>query len=443
MIINTKPLSGFLELLPGDQIEFDRMKNIIEKTYQEFGFTSLDTPIIERSEVILAKGGAETDSQIYFAYNANSTEQKAMALRFDLTVPLARYVAQYTNDLAFPFRRMHIGKVYRGERAQKGRFREFYQCDIDVIGKNNLSVFYDGEIPAIIYQVFKRLNIGKFKIKISNRKIFNGFFEALEITSSFKEIMHIIDKSQKISKSELETELKALLNESQITALFDFMEITGSVEFVLSKLKDLDINHTLFKEGLNELEIVTDTMRALNVPDDYFEIDLSIVRGLDYYTGTVYETIMENSKIGSVCSGGRYEDLASHYTKEKLPGVGISIGLSRLFAQLKEFGLISAEQKTLADVIVVPQEERDFNAAIYCANILREQSIKVDLFLEDIALKKKMSYITKMNTPYVVMVKTADTRQVYSLQYKSAGEIVKKELSPEEIGGVINEIGNK
>ena len=442
MNINTKPLSGFMELTPDQQVEFDRIKHIIEETYNSFGFTSIDTPLVERSEVLQAKGGTETDSQIYYVNNGlYIKEENSQALRFDLTVPLARYVAQHNNQLVFPFRRCHIGKVYRGERAQRGRFREFYQCDIDVIGKNKLSVYYDAEIPSVIYTVFKKLNLGKFMIKISNRKIFNGLLDELKIPASSGDVLRIIDKAQKVSKTTLEDEFKALgLIPPQVEALFKFMEIKGSTSDVINQLKEMDIYNPAFMEGVNELKTVVSTMLNLGVDKDYFEIDLGIVRGLDYYTGTVYETMLEDTRIGSVCSGGRYENLASHYTNESLPGVGISIGLTRLFYKLSEANLIATPPKTIAQIIVIPDKEANLPTAISTSQSLRGAGIFTDLLLEDMPIKKKFAYVDKINAPFTLVVKTLATgEEVLSLQYKEDENIQKQELFLNEI---INKIRN-
>lgn len=439
MQINTKPLSGFLELLPGEQALFDKIKSTIEETYNLFGFTSLDTPLIERSQVLLAKGSEETDSQIYFVNNGlTSKEPNSLALRFDLTVPLARYVSEHSNELVFPFRRCHIGKVYRGERAQKGRFREFYQCDIDVIGKNSLSIYYDAEIPSIIYNAFKRLNIGKFKIKLSNRKIFNGLFLELGIVVPTQQVLRIIDKALKVTEEELISEFSDIkLSQEQISKLLQFMSISGTVSNVLNTLSSLNIKNPIFNEGLNELKTVTETMALLNVDSEYYEIDLGIVRGLDYYTGTVYETMMEDKRIGSVCSGGRYDNLTSHYSSESMPGVGISIGLSRLFYQLKELGLLNNISKTVANVIIMPNDETNLQTCISSATYLRDYNIKVDLLLQDMPPKKKFAYIDKLNTQYTIVIKTINEKEVISLQYKKDGIIQKEELSITEIKDII------
>ena len=373
--IITKVLPGFMELLPEEQIEFDRIKNIITTTYKQYGFTALDTPIIERSKTLLAKAGGETEKQIYCVENRNGAGvgdsdengKTDLSLRFDLTVPLARYVAEHFNELSFPFRRCHISKVYRGERPQKGRFREFYQCDIDVIGKDKLSIRYDAEIPSIIYQLFKQLDFGKFTIRINNRKILNGLIGSLNIDTDKVEILRIIDKTEKISRDDLVSQFKdqGLANES-IGKLLNFIDIKGSTSEVISKLKSLGINNALFLEGIEELATVISMMVEMGVESDYFKIDLSIARGLDYYTGTVYETVLNDyPKIGSVCSGGRFDNLASYYTTEKLPGVGISIGLTRLFYQLREVGLIACAKKTIADIVIVPMDDSNIKTAFH------------------------------------------------------------------------------
>lgn len=439
MKINTAPLSGFLELLPDEQTEFDRIKNIIQETYASFGFTPLDTPAVERSQVLMAKGSEETDKQIYFVNNTRGGNQEGkvneLALRFDLTVPLARYVANNSHNLVFPFRRQHIAKVYRGERAQKGRFREFYQCDIDIIGQNSLSTSYDAEMPSIIYKIFKKLQIGKFKIKISNRKIFGGVFESFGITQDTSYVLRIIDKAEKITPEKFIQEFEELgLSTEQIKNLQNFISIKGSVKEVLESLENLDVTSQTFQEGLSELKEVTDMLILLDVDPDYFEIDLAIVRGLDYYTGTVYETVMEDSRIGSVCSGGRYDNLASSYTDLKLPGVGISIGLSRLFFQLREHGLLSNLKNGVSDVIVMPNDNTNISTAIKAANQMREKGINVDILFQEMPIKKKFAYIDKQNTPYTIVVKTEKNgNEVLSFQYKQEKNIIKEVLDIQDI----------
>ena len=441
--INTKPLSGFLELTPNEQIEFDNIKNIIEKVYNKYGFTSLDTPLVERSEVLLAKGGTEADKQIYFVQNGIvGGEKNDQALRFDLTVPLARYTAEHFDKLSFPFKRCHLNRVYRGERAQKGRFREFYQCDIDVIGRGSLSINYDAEVVAVIYDIFRQLDFGKFTIRISNRKLYNGLFEALAIETDFLQVLSIIDKVEKISPAAFLEELKSLkLTQIQIDKITSFMNIKGDYNQIFDELLALDIDNAIYAEGLEELKKVTSLLTLMGVEQDYFKIDLNIVRGLDYYTGTIFETTLDNSPIGSVCSGGRYDDLASSYTKEKLPGVGISIGLSRLFWQLKEHGYITHKKQTIADIIVVPDRDSNLELAIKTATILRENGLKVDLLLEEFNIKKKLNYLDKKETPFAVIVKTTkEDIDVISLQYKQGNDIIKEELDLDSLTSRIKEL---
>ena len=455
--IITKVLPGFMELLPEEQIEFDRIKNIITKTYEQYGFTALDTPVIERSKTLLAKAGGETEKQIYCVENrngagaGNSDEggKTELSLRFDLTVPLARYVAEHFNELSFPFRRCHISKVYRGERPQKGRFREFYQCDIDVIGKDNLSIRYDAEIPSIIYQLFKQLDFGKFTIRVNNRKILNGLIDSLNIDVDKVEILRIIDKAEKVSRDDLVLSFKnkGLTTES-IERLLNFIDIKGSTDEVIAKLKSLGINNALFREGLEELATVTSMMVEMGVEADYFKIDLSIARGLDYYTGTVYETVLNDyPKIGSVCSGGRFDNLASYYTTEKLPGVGISIGLTRLFYQLREVGLITCTRKTVADIVIVPMDDSNIKTAFRIANCLRIDGFNVDVLLEDLNVGKKFSYVKKKGAFFTIVIGSEEEASgQFTIQYIANGEL-KKELVyfdsiSEYIKNHYNEMGN-
>lgn len=455
--IITKVLPGFMELLPEEQIEFDRIKNIIETTYKQYGFTALDTPIIERSKTLLAKAGGETEKQIYCVENrngaglGNSDEngKAELSLRFDLTVPLARYVAEHFNELSFPFRRCHISKVYRGERPQKGRFREFYQCDIDVIGKDKLSIRYDAEIPSIIYQLFKQLDFGRFTIRINNRKILNGLIDSLNINTDKVEILRIIDKAEKISRNELVLQFKeqGMTNES-VEKLLNFIDIKGSTSEVISKLRSLGISNDLFSEGIEELATVTSMMVQMGVEADYFKIDLSIARGLDYYTGTVYETVLNDyPKIGSVCSGGRFDNLASYYTTEKLPGVGISIGLTRLFYQLREVGLITCTRKTVADIVIVPMEDSNIGTAFHIANCLRTDGFNVDVLLEDLSVKKKFSYVKKKEAFFTIVIGSEEeTSDQLTIQYKTNGELQKALIPVSTISDFIrnhyHEMGN-
>ena len=342
MITEPRTLPGFMELLPGEQILFEQMKQKIENVYQRFGFLPLDTPILELSEILLAKAGGETEKQIYRFEKGNTD----ISMRFDLTVPLAKYVAKNYGNLSFPFRRYQIGKVYRGERAQKGRFREFYQCDIDIIGDGELSIINDAEIPSIIYQLIKELGFDDFTICVNNRKILNGLFESINQTDNATEILRIIDKIDKIGVEAVCEELEKLgLEKDKINKIIEFIKIEGTTDEKLQKLQDLNIQNDSFKTGLYELTQVVKYIRIFGVPDSNFKVDLTIARGLDYYTGTVYETFLNDYReLGSVCSGGRYENLAEYYTDKKLPGVGISIGLTRLFYKLNELGLIKTER---------------------------------------------------------------------------------------------------
>ena len=341
-----------MELYPSEQVLFNKIKNTIINTYEKYGFYPLDTPIIELSEVLLAKAGGETEKQIY-RFNKGEND---LSLRFDLTVPLAKYVAKRYNELSFPFKRYQIGKVFRGERPQKGRFREFYQCDIDVIGDEELSIKYDSEIPSIIYDIFKELNFGDFVIQINNRKILSGFFSSLDLEDKITDILRIIDKIEKIGEDAVKEELSLLgVDSEKINSIMNFISIDGTNTEKIEKLKGLNISSSVFETGINELEDVINNLKALEVNEDNFEINLTIARGLDYYTGTVYETKLKDyPSLGSVCSGGRYENLAEYYTDKKLPGVGISIGLTRLFYQLNEEGLLKSESTSPSDIIILP-----------------------------------------------------------------------------------------
>ncbi|RXI50017.1 histidine--tRNA ligase [Clostridium tetani] len=400
-IVKPSILPGFMELLPADQIVFNKMKDTIRHNYEKFGFIPLDTPTIEKSEILLAKGGGETEKQIY-RFNKGNTD---LSLRFDLTVPLARYVSQHFSDLNFPFRRYHISKVFRGERNQKGRFREFYQCDIDIIGNGSLSIINDAEIPSIIYQTFKELGFEDFTIRINNRKVLNGFFEGADVEDR-KGVLRAIDKIEKIGEDGVRKELQELgLEDSKIDKIINFINIKGTKSEVIKSLKELDIENDVFKEGVYELEKVVHYIKSFNVPDENYKIDLTIARGLDYYTGTVYETVLDHyPQIGSVCSGGRYDNLAEHYTNQKLPGVGISIGLTRLFYQLREAKVIGENaSSTLSQALVIPVGDT-MEYSIEVANKLREKEIISELYLEDTKIGKKFAYADKLKIPYVILI---------------------------------------
>ena len=399
--VNPRTLSGFMELSPNDQIEFNRIKKIIEDTYKLYGFYPLDTPVIEYSEVLLAKAGGETEKQIY-RFNKGDND---LSLRFDLTVPLAKYVSLKYNELLFPFKRYQIGKVFRGERPQKGRYREFYQCDIDVIGDGELSLMYDAEIPSIIYDIFTKMNIGKFVIRINNRKILNGFFEYLNLSDKYQDILRIIDKMEKVSESDLIDMLKEIdLTDEIIDKILSFIKIKGTNGEILNSLKELNINNEAFLNGINELETVINSLRTMNINEEYFMIDLTIARGLDYYTGTVYETkLIDYPQMGSVCSGGRFDDLASYYTDNKLPGVGISIGLTRLFYQLKENGLIKNESDSVVDVMILPMVE-EYKVPLEISKRLRDVGISTSICYTNKKFKSKIKYADSMNVKYSIII---------------------------------------
>lgn len=399
-IVQPSTLPGFMELLPEDQRVFNRMKDIIRKNYEEKGFLPIDTPVLEKQEVLLAKGGGETEKQIY-AFKKGNTD---LAMRFDLTVPLARYVAQHYSDLSFPFRRYHIGKVYRGERAQKGRFREFYQCDIDIIGNGKLSLFNDGEIPSIIESTFMDLGFSDFTIHINNRKILNGFYRSLGIDDS-TEVLRIVDKLDKIGLEAVKEELQALgLSDASVSAITDFIAIDGTTQEVFEALRALPVEEAEFSEGVAELEAVFDIAYALGVKKEHIKPDMKIARGLDYYTGTVYETILDKyPSIGSVCSGGRYDNLAAHYTKQSLPGVGISIGLSRLYYQLNEAGLLDDFTDSALDVLILPFEETK-RESLALLKTLRDAGICAGYYGESGKMGKKFKYADQLRVPYCIVV---------------------------------------
>ena len=398
-----RTLSGFMELLPQPQQQMERMMDILRRTYSLYGFTPLDTPVIEASEVLLAKGGGETEKQIYRFQKGDAD----LALRFDLTVPLAKYVALHYNDLSFPFRRYQIGKVYRGERAQRGRFREFYQADIDIIGDGKLDITNEAEIPAIIYQTFTSLGLKLFQIRVNNRKILNGFYAMLGLTEQSGDIMRTVDKLDKIGAEKVRT---LLVDECGVSAesadeILKFIAITGGNEQVLAALESYRGRNEVFDEGLDQLNTVVKYLSAFGVPAENFAVDLTIARGLDYYTGTVYETtLLDHPEIGSVCSGGRYDNLAEYYTDRQLPGVGISIGLTRLFYVLGEQGLLNPDLPTApADVLILPMTA-ELSPAVTLATRLRAAGVRTQLYTEQKKFKAKMSYADKLGVPYVVFL---------------------------------------
>lgn len=415
-----RTLSGFMELLPNEQILFNQMKEQIENTYKKFGFLPLDTPVIELSEVLLAKAGGETEKQIY-RFNKGDND---LSLRFDLTVPLSKYVAKNYGNLSFPFRRYQIGKVYRGERTQKGRFREFYQCDIDIIGDGELDLINDAELPSVIYTIFKNLGFDNFTIRINNRKILNGLFEEIGQKENSVAILRIIDKIDKIGKEAVGKELQDLnVSKEAISKIMNFIAIDGSSDEKIQKLKELNFASETFKIGVQELEYVVKNMRLFEIPENNFKVDLTIARGLDYYTGTVYETFLNDYReLGSVCSGGRYENLAEYYTDKKLPGVGVSIGLTRLFYKLNELNLIKAEKKSVSDVLIIPMIE-DLNMPIKLATKLRNNGVKTEIYLNNKKLKAKFKYADKLEIPYVIIIGEDEINQnKFKLKDMKTGE---------------------
>ena len=424
--VQPRTLSGFMELLPPQQAQFERMAAILRETYSLYGFTPLDTPLIESSEVLLAKGGGETEKQIY-RFMKGDTD---LSLSFDLTVPLAKYVAQNYGQLTFPFRRFQIGKVYRGERAQRGRFREFYQADIDVIGDGKLDISNEAEIPAIIYQAFSKMGLRRFQIRVNNRKILNGFYAMLGLTDKSGDIMRTVDKLDKIGGEKVAALLTGEdigLTQDQADEILKFIAIKGCNGEVLAALEGYRGRHALFDTGLDELRTVTKYLAAFGVPESHFAVDLTIARGLDYYTGTVYETTMlDHPEIGSICSGGRYDNLAEYYTDKQLPGVGISIGLTRLFFVLEDQGYLNQDLNTApADVLILPMTE-DLSPAISLATTLRDAGIRTQIHGEQKKFKQKISYADKLAIPYVVFLGEDEIRAgVAAVKDLRTGEQVK------------------
>ena len=424
-IIRPRTLSGFMELLPQKQARLEKMMQILRDTYALYGFAALDTPAIEDAQILLAKGGGETEKQIYRFQKGDSD----LALRFDLTVPLAKYVALHYNDLAFPFRRYQISKVYRGERAQRGRFREFYQADIDIIGDGKLDILNEAEIPSIIYQVFRGFGLTRFQIRVNNRKILNGFYAMQGLSEKSGDIMRTVDKLDKIGAEKVRVILMedCALTGEQADEILKFIAITGTNAQVLEALEGYSGRNEIFDAGLQELKAVTDNLAAFGVPEANFAVDLTIARGLDYYTGTVYETtLLDHPEIGSVCSGGRYDDLAGYYTEKALPGVGISIGLTRLFYVLDEQGLLNPELPSApADALVLPMTENPA-PAIALAQALRSEGIRVQLYGEQKKFKQKMSYADKIGVPYAIFLGEDEISEgVCSVKDMRSGEQVK------------------
>ena len=429
MKVEPRTLPGFMELLPKEQIQFNSMIDKIRSSYERFGFLPIDTPIIESAEVLLAKAGGETEKQIYrFEKGEND-----LALRFDLTVPLAKYVTQYYNDITFPFKRYQIGKVYRGEKPQKGRYREFYQCDIDIIGDGELSLINDAEIPSVIYTTIKSFGFDNFTIRMNNRKILNGLFAELALEENAVEIMRIIDKLEKIGEEKVVKCLEDLqISKEKIDIIMQFLAIDGTTDEKLEALQQLNFKNELFKQGLAELTEVVKNVRLFGVPEANFKVDLTIARGLDYYTGTVYETFLNDYReLGSVCSGGRYENLAEFYTDRKMPGVGVSIGLTRLFYKMNELNILQEKQESIAKVLVVAMTEK-LDRALEIGTILRKNGINADVYLEDKKIKAKFKYADKLQIPYVAIIGEEEEKNgTVSLKNMETGE--QEEVSVERL----------
>ena len=448
--IKPRTLSGFMELQPDKQVQMDKMRAVLAETYARYGFTPLDTPAIEAAEVLLAKGGGETEKQIYRFTKGDSD----LALRFDLTVPLAKYVAANYGQLTFPFRRYQIGKVWRGERAQRGRFREFYQADIDIIGDGALDILNEAEIPAIIYDTFTRLGLHRFRIRVNNRKVLNGFFAILGLSEQAGDVLRTIDKLDKIGADKV----RALLTDTcgvtaeQADEILRFIACPGTSADKLAFLEQYRGRNETFDTGLDELRTVVGYLPAFGVPEENFELDLTIARGLDYYTGTVYETVLlDHPEVGSICSGGRYDDLAGYYTNKSLPGVGISIGLTRLFYILQEQNMISDAVLTApADVLILPMTD-DLSAAVSLASMLRAGGLRVQLYSEKKKFKAKIGYADKLGIPFVIFLgedeiaqnvcalKNMDTGVQEAVTQAAALETIRAEIARRTAGALLRE----
>ena len=448
--IKPRTLSGFMELQPDKQVQMDKMRAVLAETYARYGFTPLDTPAIEAAEVLLAKGGGETEKQIYRFTKGESD----LALRFDLTVPLAKYVAANYGQLTFPFRRYQIGKVWRGERAQRGRFREFYQADIDIIGDGALDILNEAEIPAIIYDTFTRLGLHRFRIRVNNRKVLNGFFAILGLSEQAGDVLRTIDKLDKIGADKV----RALLTDTcgvtaeQADEILRFIACPGTSADKLAFLEQYRGRNETFDTGLDELRTVVGYLPAFGVPEENFELDLTIARGLDYYTGTVYETVLlDHPEVGSICSGGRYDDLAGYYTNKSLPGVGISIGLTRLFYILQEQNMISDAVLTApADVLILPMTD-DLSAAVSLASMLRAGGLRVQLYSEKKKFKAKIGYADKLGIPFVIFLgedeiaqnvcalKNMDTGEQEAVTQAAALETIRAEIARRTAGARLRE----
>ena len=446
-IVKPRTLSGFMELLPKEQLIFDRIRDTLSTVYRQYGFLPLDTPILEHSEILLAKAGGETEKQIY-RFSKGDTD---LTMRFDLTVPLAKYVAKNYSALTFPFRRYQIGKVYLGERAQKGRFREFYQSDIDIIGDGSLALMNDAEIPSIIYDIFNRLGLTDFTIRINNRKVLTGFFSMLGLDEKAEEIMRVVDKLEKIGQEAVQKELQEIgISPENCEKILTFISFKGSNEETIAFLSSLKDGNEVFDLGIEELSFVTNAIKAYQVPEANFQIDLTIARGLDYYTGTVYETCFnKHPEIGSICSGGRYENLAGYYTDKQLPGVGISIGLTRLFYILNEREYLRQDALAPAHALIIPMVD-DIAPSIAISNSMRKAGLQTQIYFEQKKFKAKIGYADKLSIPFAIFLgedelaqnkvalKNLSTGEQQVVVLEDAIQIIKEALSKKETQTIIN-----
>ncbi|WP_082124377.1 histidine--tRNA ligase [Lysobacter capsici] len=447
-MIKPRTPPGVMELLPRDQIAFQRMLDTIRRNFERFGFLPVETPVMELTEVLLTKSGGETEREVYFVESTgsraknNKAEERAtpeLALRFDLTVPLARYVAEHEHDLAFPFRRYQMQRVYRGERQQAGRYREFYQCDIDVVGKDSLSVRYDAELPATIYAVFSELDIGAFTIQLNNRKLLRGFFQAQGVAEGELQalVLREVDKLDKRGADYVRETLTGPdfgLSEQAVATILDFVGVRSTSHAdALARLDALGEGNDTLREGVAELREVLELIRALGVPEQNYALNFSIARGLDYYTGTVYETTLNDFPgLGSICSGGRYENLASNYTKSKLPGVGISIGLTRLFFQLQKAGIVSTAESTV-QVLITQMEDAHLPQCLALANELRHGGLNTEVVMEASKLKQQFKYADRAGIRFVVVLGENEiakgTATVKDLRREDQFEVPRGELA--------------
>jgi len=443
MPVQPRTPPGVLELLPPQQLAFQRMLDTIRRGFERFGFLPVETPVFELTDVLLTKSGGETEKQVYFVQSTGARKQAddgklpELALRFDLTVPLARYVAEHEAKLNFPFRRYQIQRVYRGERAQKGRYREFYQCDIDVVGKDALPLAYDAEIPAVIYGVFRELAFGPFTIFLNNRKLLRGLLAAFDIADERKDsVLHEIDRLGKQPRGEIEARLAGEgfgLDPGRVTELFDLITgHAGDSGAAFAALRTFDRPNPTFTEGLDELQRVYDGTLALGVPPQALQLNLAIVRGLDYYTGSIYETLLdEHPRLGSICSGGRYENLAGHYTKSKLPGVGISIGATRLFSQMLDMNLIGEGRGAVAHVLVLAVEPAMATEYAQLATQLRGAGLNVEVYGGDDKLGKQFKYADRSKIPLALLYGSREKAEgVVNVKDMREGAATKQHVVP-------------